>query len=185
MFAIPAADDPDGPWAIFAGLLNTHEELGELQNLLDEGILLAFMMRAGEWGRNQRTTLGTCYCQPSAQGDLRPLFEQLLEDTLGFYPDFLIILNADWWADATPAEREVLVFHEALHACHARDKEGTLRYNRQTGMPIPGIRPHDVEEFTAVARRYGGWKTDLAEFLAAAAEGRNSHPPPAAGADVF
>lgn len=178
-FRIPDSEGADSPWPIFERLLNSHDELSELSDMLGQDVKLAFMMRAGEWGRHGRQTLGTCYCQPSAQGDLRPLFEQLLEDTLGFYPDFLIVLSDDWWAEATPVEREVLVFHEALHAGQARDKYGELRFHRETGVPIPTVRPHDLEEFNAVVARYGAWKGDVAAFLSAARTGEASK------ADVF
>jgi hypothetical protein len=170
MFSIPSDETPGSPWPIFNRLLVSHDELAELSSLLEQGITLAFMLRGGEWRSSNRSVLGKCYCGPSAQGDLRPLFEQLLEDTLGFYPDFLIILNADWWEEASEEEREVLVFHEALHAGHAKDQHGTPRFNRITGAPVPCIRPHDIEEFHAVVRRYGAWSPDLAEFLNAAGE---------------
>lgn len=169
MFTVPTDDEDGSPWPIFRRLLETHEEMAELREMMDAGITVAFMLRFGEWGRQGRQILGTCYCGPSAQGDLRPLFEQLLEDTLGYYPHFLIILAGEWWADASPTEREILVFHEALHAGHAKDKHGAPRFNRTTGEPIPCIRPHDVEEFTAVVERYGPWKSDVAEFAAALA----------------
>jgi len=175
MFVVPGEQDEDSPWPIFRRLLSTHVELAELKSMLDSDITIAFMFRAGEWERDGRVTLGKCYCQPSAQGDLRPLFEQLLEDTLGFYPDFLIVLNAEWWGQASEREREILVFHESLHARQAVDKYGAPRFDRATGRPVPAIRPHDVEEFTAVAARYGAWKSDLQEFAAAL----NGQRPPA------
>lgn len=172
-FTFPASDDADGPWPIFERLLLTHEELGELASMLDSEIRVAFLMRHGDWGKHGRMTLGVC-CIPSVQGELKPLFAQLLEDTLGYFPDFLILLNADWWEEASPLQREILVFHEAMHAAQARDKYGAPRFHRETGAPIPTIRGHDVEEFTPVVRRYGAWKSDLAEFLAAAAEAPNA-----------
>lgn len=170
MFTICQQDDETSPWPIFQRLLLDREELADLKAMLEAEVTIAFMLRGGEWkGSGQgKVTLGKCYCGPSAQGDLRPLFEQLLEDTLGYYPDFLIILSGDWWDDASALEREILVFHEALHAGHARDKYGEPRFDRMTGKPVPCIRPHDIEEFNAVVRRYGGWKSDVADFLAAA-----------------
>lgn len=162
---------PISPWPIFRRLLETHNELAELGEMLEAGITVAFMLRAGEWKSSGRSILGKCYCGPSAQGDLRPLFEQLLTDTLGYYPDFLICLQAEWWEDATDAQREVLLFHEALHAGQAKDQFGSPKFNRDTGMPVPCIVPHDLEEFNAVVRRYGAWTFDVAEFLAAAREG--------------
>lgn len=170
MFTICNADDAGGPWSIYERLRLSHDELGELNDMTDQGITLAFMFRGGEWRSGQRGILGKCYCGPSAQGDLRPLFEQLLEDTLGYYPDFLIILAADWWEDASEREREVLVFHELLHCGWARDKYGAPKVSRDSGMPATCIVPHSIEEFTAVVRRYGAWKADVAEFIAAATE---------------
>jgi hypothetical protein len=170
MFTFPSQTDELSPWPIFSRLLTTHEELAELSSMLDAGITVAFMLRAGEWKSSGRAILGKCYCGPSAQGDLRPLFEQLLEDTLGYYPDFLIGLSADWWGDASEEQREVLLFHEALHAGQARDKHGAPKFNRITGLPVPAIVPHDLEEFNAVVRRYGAWERGVADFLAAARE---------------
>lgn len=166
-YTVPAKDEADSPWPIFERLLVTHAALDELHGMMEAGTTIAFMFRFGEWKRHDRGILGTCYCRPSAQGDLRPLFEQLLEDTLGFYPDFLIVLNADWWGEASQVERDVLVFHEALHAKQATDKHGSPRFDRETGVPVPGIRGHDVEEFNAVAELYGAWKGDIREFRAA------------------
>lgn len=184
MFTICAEDDENSVWAIFQRLLESHEELFELKEMLGSDIRIAFMLRGGEWGRQGRTILGTCYCGPSAQGDLRPLFEQLLEDTLGYYPDFLIVLSGDFWDGASETEREVLVFHEAMHAGHATDQYGTPRFDRQTGRPVPCIRPHDIEEFNAVVRRYGAWKSDVAAFLEAAEQGaRERLTPDTSGRD--
>jgi len=187
MFTVPPKDEAGSPWPIFEALLRTHDELAELRDMLDQDVSIAFMLRAGEWESQGRQILGKCYCGPSAQGDLRPLFEQLLEDTLGYYPDFLIILNAGWWEDAGETRREILVFHEALHAGHARDKFGSLRFNRITGKPVPCIRAHDVEEFTAVVERYGPWKSDVEEFAAALARhaAKPSRPPASPAEDVF
>lgn len=169
MFTVPADDDAAGPWPIFNRLLASSADLAVLREMLDSDLRLAIMMRAGDWSRGEKVKLGMC-CLPSVQGELRPLFEQLLEDTLGYYPDFLIVLNAEWWEDASEVEREALVFHEALHADHAKDKYGTPRFNRDTGLPIPAIRQHSIEEFNEVVRRYGRWKSDVGDFLDAAAE---------------
>lgn len=171
MFTIPSADGEDSPWPIFERLLKSHEELAELDGLLDQGLRIAFMMRSGEWTQNTSTLLGMCYCQPSAQGQMRQLFEQLLEDVLGFYPDWLIVLNHGAWDSMDEKMREVLVFHEALHARQATDKFGSPRFNRITGMPVPAIRSHDIEEFNAVVARYGAWKPDIADFARALARG--------------
>lgn len=176
MFTICQQDDETSPWPIFQRLLERCEELAELKAMLEQEITIAFMLRGGEWkGGQGKAVLGKCYCGPSAQGDLRPLFEQLLADTISYYPDFLIILSGDWWEEADDRSRECLVFHEALHAGHAKDQYGSPKFNRQTGRPVPCIVPHSIEEFSAVVERYGAWKPDVAEFISAAArheEGR-------------
>lgn len=171
MFTIQQQEHENGPWPIFERLLQTHDELADLDAMLGQGVTIAFLLREGEWTRGDRGVLGMCYCQPSAQGSLRPLFEQLLEDTIGYYPDFLVILNGEFWDTASAVEREVLVFHEVLHAGWARDQNGVPKVNRKTGQPVPCIRNHDLEEFNAVVRRYGAWKGDVTAFLEAAREG--------------
>lgn len=167
MFSVCAQDEENSPWPIFERLLRSHGELNDLAGMIEAGTSIAFMLRMGEKERQGRRILGTCYCQPSAQGDLRPLFEQLLEDTLGYYPDFLVILDGLWWSDATATQREILVFHEVLHCGQAVDKHGSPRFNKETGLPVPTIVGHDLEEFRAVAERYGPWSRDIQEFAAA------------------
>lgn len=171
MFTICQEDGPDGVWAIFNRIRKSHPELKELDGLLEQGVTIAFMMRGGNWEQNGRCILGKCYL-PRVQGDLAQLFAQMLEDTLGYFPDFLIILNEPWWEDVDELRREVLVFHECLHAGHMKDKYGAPRFNRQTGEPVVGLIPHDLEEFNAVVERYGAWKSDVRNFLDAAEVGR-------------
>ncbi len=45
-------------------------------------------------------------------------------------------------------------------------KDGELRFDRD-GNPTFGIVGHDLEEFNYIVRKYGAWKGDIAEFLAA------------------
>lgn len=163
--------DDGGPWAIFNRLRLSHEELSELDTGLKDGWTITFMLRAGEWREADRTILGKCYLMGSSNKDLRPLFEQLLEDTIGFYPTFIIVLSADWWESASLLERETLLFHELLHPCQAKDKHGEPAFNNETGEPKPAIRSHDLEEFDAVVRRYGAWSEDIRKFLLAAGRG--------------
>lgn len=175
-YAFPAADGPDSPWPIFERILVTHEELAlQAELVTDHEVKFAFVMRT-DFGENGwadgpgRIKLGTA-CMPRVTGALAGLFDQLLEDTLGYRPDFLITINSEWWSQATDQEREILVFHEALHCGQATDKYGSPKFNRQTGAPILSMIAHDVEEFESVVRRYGAWKSDIRSFLDAAAEG--------------
>ena len=170
MFTICDADTPDSPLPIFERLLRSHVELGELKDMLDAGLTVAFMFRAGEFKLSGRNVLGACY-MPGVTGALRPLFEFLLEERLGYFPTWLIILSEDFWTEAPAIEREILVFHEALHCGQAQDQYGAPKFSRQSGEPVACLRPHDLEEFNAVVRRYGAWKSDVANFLDAALTG--------------
>ena len=166
-FTIPSLEDPHSPWPIAQRLLASHHELATLNSGLRSEWSIAFVMRYGDWDRNQRTTLGTC-SMPTVSGAHKDLFDWMLERLLGYEPTFLITLNGEWWETAGDTRREILLFHEMLHAGQAHDKCGEPRFHRETGAPIPAIVGHDVEEFTAVVARYGAWKGDLAEFLQAA-----------------
>jgi hypothetical protein len=171
MFTIMTPESDGSPWPLLDRLLNECEELEELASMIQSGTTLAFMTRGGDWTSNGRRILGMCHCAPSAQGQLRPLFEQLLEDTVGYYPDFLIILAADYWDDADDERRLPLLFHELLHIKHARTREGDLRWDRESGKAIGCMRPHDIEEFKAVVERFGNWSPDVGEFVDAARRG--------------
>ena len=167
MFTLCTDETHNSPTLIFERLCRTHIELGELKDMLGSGLTIAFMLRAGDFKLGVRPVLGAA-CMPSVQGFLRPLFDWLLEDRLGYLPTFLIILSADFWADATDIEREVLVFHEALHCGQAHDIYGAPKFNRMTGEPVPTMRAHDIEEFDCVVKKYGAWRPDIARFLEAA-----------------
>ncbi len=62
------------------------------------------------------------------------------------------------------------MFHELLHAGHAGDKEGELRFT-DDGRPVFEIVGHDIEEFDEVVRRYGVWESHIARFSDALREG--------------
>jgi hypothetical protein len=173
MFTIADIDAPSGPWAILRRIL-AYPEMVELKELLDSDITLAIIMRTGEWNEGGRGLLGTCSI-PTVSGKLRPLFEHMLEEWLGYFPDFLITLNADFWEDANDITREALLFHEAKHAGHAKDQYGSPRFHRETGRPIICIVPHDLEEFNAVVSRYGAWKGDVQSFLDAVNPSQEPH----------
>jgi hypothetical protein len=173
-YAFPPDDGPDSPWPIFERVLTFEELELQAQLVADYEVRFAFVMRMdysdGGWSRGQKTMLGTA-CMPRVTGALAGLFDQLLEDTLGYRPDFLITLNAEWWGQATDREREILVAHEVSHCGQALDTYGMPRFNRQTAAPILSMVEHDVEEFNWIVRRYGPWKGDIQAFLDAAAEG--------------
>lgn len=180
-YAVVTETEVDGeetPLGIFERISRTHEELGPLRELLDDHELrIAFLMKEGELKLRGEHVAGLA-ALPDAQGAMKPLFSWMLEEVLGYHPDWLIILSADWWAE-TPdlTKREALVDHEAMHCGQLKDKYGEPRFNAMGG-PIVGIVAHDVEEFEAVVRRYGAWTPDLETFRDALNAGvdKNSCP---------
>lgn len=170
-YRIAQEDEPSGPWEHFARVLQ-YPELAVQANLANLGINFAFMFRehADDWNRNGKRILGMAMV-PGVTGQLRDLFEQLLEDAVGYWPDFLIMLNAAWWEDASDREREILIFHELKHCGQALDAFGSPKFRKTDGGPVLAMVAHDVEEFADVVARYGAWKSDLRDFLAAAERG--------------
>lgn len=76
--------------------------------------------------------------------------------------DFFVIEIAEpVWAVIEPEQRKALVDHELAH-CTV-----TVNGNGETKL---AIRPHDVEEFASIVRRYGLWRDDVEQFLRAAAD---------------
>ena len=45
---------------------------------------------------------------------------------------------------------------------------GQPKFSASTGRPVFGIRPHDVQEFTSIVRRYGADAAHVREFVEAA-----------------
>lgn len=169
-YTVVTDEAPSTPLGIFNRIRQTHEELAPLNDLLeDHELRIAFLLKEGELRFRGQLAAGLA-ALPDAQGAMKPLFAWLLEETLGYPPDWLIIISADWWDEAKAIDREALVCHEALHCGQLRDKHGEPRFNAMGG-PVVGILPHDVEEFHAVARRYGAWTPDLQEFQLALDEG--------------
>lgn len=63
-----------------------------------------------------------------------------------------VIEVRDWaWAGLNAEQQEALVAHELCHG--SMSEKGSLRVER-----------HDLEEFLFVARQYGAWQADIAEF---------------------
>jgi len=157
----PEAD----PYAIAVRVLDFPEHTDIAQG----GALIDFMFRLAEKNKGGRRVIGMCYCKPAAMGDLQDLFADLLERRLGRMPDFLVLLDWQYWVDATPRQREILVHHELCHAGQARDIFGGPRFTRD-GLPVWAIKAHDLEEFNASVRRYGMPSPDVEAFLAAISE---------------
>ena len=166
MFELPDPSDPQGPMQLLMRLQQTHEELFEVRDLNPK---VAFLFRSEDRIKAGRVILGACYI-PSVQGELKPLFDQMLRAWVGEV-DFLIVLSRTFWDAASELEREALVHHEALHMGQEVDKYGTPRFNAISGDPVWGLVGHDLEAFDQEVRRYGRWKSDIGSFLDAAKAG--------------
>lgn len=142
----------------------------EHRHLVEDDAVIHWLMREEPKVKQGRMILGTCY-MPKVNGELSSLFDWMIERMLGEAPDFLIILDAGYWADATDLQREILVFHELSHADRARDADGEPKCSPITGEPLWAIRGHDIEEFNHVVARYGSQVHGVAEFIEAARHG--------------
>lgn len=163
-FELPHAIEglPELPEVIAKPLL----KLPEFEHLVDGDASIGWLMRSHEDVMGGRRIIGTC-SMPTCQGRQRELFEWMVERILGFMPDFIITLELAYWLDGTPRQREILVYHELLHAVHKVDRHGTPMFDEQ-GRPKWGLRGHDVEEFSQVVERYGAHSEEIREFIAAA-----------------
>lgn len=170
----PETDGADSPWPIFERLLETHDELAVQAQLHREyEVRWAFVLKYdgdNGWVRGGKRIIGMAM-MPRVQGMLGSLFDQLLDDALGYEPDFMILLNGEYWEAANDREREILVCHELLHTGQEIDQYGARKWKRD-GSPVLGMLAHDLEEFDAIVRRYGEWKSDITSFRQALEEGR-------------
>lgn len=157
--------DETSPYAFAAKVLDFPEH----EDISNGGALIDWLFRTSEKTKAGRRVLGTCYAKPKVQGDLSPLFDDLLTRLLGRIPDFLIVLDLTYWNEATPVQREILVHHELLHASQAKDLFGAPRFDRD-GNPVWALRDHDISEFNEVVRRYGVHSEDVETFLKAITE---------------
>lgn len=163
-----ASRQPDlDPRVICARLL---EECPEFGHLKEGEVDICWIESVEGMTDKGRHVLGMVH-EPKVQGKLSSMFSWMLRLVHGADPDFIIRIDAPWWAVATPMEREILVYHELSHIAHAEDKDGEPKYNDDTGRPVYCIVGHDIEEFSNVARRYGAWSADLQNFAQALKEG--------------
>lgn len=138
----------------------------EHEDIRNGGANIDWLFRCEEKFKHGRRVLGMCYANPKVQGDLAPLFEDMLTRLIGRIPDFLIVLDYEWWGEATALQREILCHHELLHASQAKDLFGAPKFDRD-GNPVWALRGHDIEEFNDVVRRYGVHSEEVEAFLRA------------------
>lgn len=91
-----------------------------------------------------------------------------MADWFGDVPDFLITIDsvAATFDDASFC---ALIEHELTHCAQAKDAMGYPKFSRDSGLPIWGIRGHDVEEFVNIVARYGTEATGTTDLVKAGA----------------
>ncbi len=72
---------------------------------------------------------------------------------------FVIEIAYDIWLGMSDGQRVALVDHELSHCI--------IKYAENGDMSL-AIAPHDLEEFNAVVKRHGLWRSDVKQFLEAA-----------------
>ena len=159
-------DDEHDPAPIAGRLVR---EIDVFQHLREGEASILFLMRRLEKVKAGRMILGEM-CLPRFSGTLGPVGTWMLARLCDGVPDYIMVLDAQWWVQAPPIQREALVFHELEHAVHKQDKEGELMFTPE-GAAVWDIRAHDVEEFDSVVRRYGAWKPDIQSFIGALRDG--------------
>ncbi len=94
---------------------------------------------------------------------------QQIEEWFGEVPDFLITFHALAAAVMDDVSFCALVEHELYHCAQTLDQYGMPRFNKDTGLPVFGIKGHDVEEFIGVVARYGA-TAEVARLVEAASD---------------
>lgn len=97
---------------------------------------------------------------------------QQLTEWFGEVPDFLLTFDALFLNEADDVDFCFMVDHELFHCAQAKDEFDEPRFNKVTAEPVWAIRGHDIEEFTAVVRRFGieAAGKDAVDFVLAASK---------------
>lgn len=160
LFSIPGNDVSDpGP---IAALLIEDPHFDTLRSL--EPTIL-YLMRAAPKLKGCKTRLGEVL-MPTGRGTAGEMFIWLLGSACNGLPDYVMVLDAAWWAEASDVQREALVFHELEHMVQATNRHDEPLFTGD-GKPMFALRPHDIEEFNSVVERYGAWLPDVSAFATA------------------
>lgn len=148
-FLRPDSDVGQPMYALLQQLVDAHHE-----EIRDARIALAWQT---SWTPDVdgHVTLGQCKKVTE--------LEREVADLLAY--DFVILLRQEFWLDlmTTDLQRRALLDHELEHASVKLDDAGDPVLNER-GRVVYRIRKHDLEEFSAIADRYGCWKKDLEHF---------------------
>ncbi len=129
------------------------------------------MMRAMPKSRSGKTILGEMALPVWRGSGLGDMAVWLLATVCaGNMPDYVMIIDEQWWAEASIEQRFALIHHELSHAGIAKDRDGEAKFD-DNGDPIWAIFPHDLDEFNTTVKRYGSWSPDIQAFIDALKEG--------------
>lgn len=151
----------DHPAAYAARLIDDPEHV----HIKDHEVKIEYLLDTGIETKGGKRVLGAVVV-PMVQGRLRRLFDQILAewlDVVGVGVDYLIIIDDDFWRDASDREREALIWHELSHIKQDVDAFGSPKFN-QEGKAVMRLVEHDVAAFHSEVERYGAWSPDLATF---------------------
>lgn len=76
----------------------------------------------------------------------------------GIEGDYILTINSEAWASFEGKQKRALVDHELAHIVVSVDRKGAVQYK---------LKPHDVEEFIHIVKRYGSWTGGLKKMKSA------------------
>lgn len=152
-------DQDSHPGAIVERLLD-HEEHNHIR---ENDITIEYLLVHRAKRKQGKRIVGAVHL-PTVQGQLKDLFEMLVEEYFGMMPDYLMIIDSAWWGEADDTQKEALVWHELCHVKQEIDEFGSPKFDMD-GNPKYGLREHDVAAFNSEVSRYGAWSPDLQQFV--------------------
>ena len=142
--------------------------LPEHAPLLEHEVSFGWLMRNTPKEKGGKVEMGSVHAvKTMAQGAFKDLFGMMLERLLGYTPTYIIVLDRDWWSQASDDKRSALLFHELCHVKQSVDEFGALKFDKD-GYPVFRIVDHDITAFNAEVERYGAWHGDISSFLQSA-----------------
>lgn len=137
----------------------------EHEPLIEEEAKIGYLWTHVENAKHGKGIIGTAQLGEPAGGTPWAKIRQYeqLERWFGIIPDFVITLDSCFLFHAEPVGICALIEHELYHCAQKRNQYGEPSFNHE-GEPVWTMRPHDVEEFIGVAKRYGAWGKDLRDM---------------------
>lgn len=153
----PDSAEGDRLYGWLRGLLESHH-----QDVLEARFALAWHVG---WKPDDDGHLTLGQCRKSSD------LEREIQDASAY--DFVILLNQHFFEDAlvSDTQRLAVLDHELYHAAVKLDDKDKPVIDERGRMQYR-IRKHDLEEFSAIAERYGCWKRDIETFAKSLARAR-------------